>query len=91
MNLLYYLSFYPVALGWRRSTLRLYSCGACSIDNWKMEKFFNSQLSIANCFGLTEEALSGRPSGALKNLGCLSRRRVFRDFSAATETVASGV
>ena len=55
MDLLCYLSFYPVALGWRRSTLRLYSCGACSIDNWKMEKFFNSQLSIANCFGLTEE------------------------------------
>ena len=64
MDLLCYLSFYPVSLGWRR--------GACSIDNWKMEKFFNSQLSIANCFGLTEEALSGRPSGALKNLGCLS-------------------
>ena len=83
MDLLCYLSFYPVSLGWRRR--------ACSIDNWKMEKFFNSQLSIANCFGLTEEALSGRPSGALKNLGCLSRRRVFRDFSAATETVASGV
>ena len=25
MYLLCYLSFYPVALGWRRSTLRLYS------------------------------------------------------------------
>ena len=48
MDLLRYLSFYPVSLGWRRR--------ACSIDNWKMEKFFNSQLSIANCFGLTEEA-----------------------------------
>ena len=53
-----------------------------------MENFFNCQSSIVNCFGLTEEALSGRPSGVLKNLGCQSRRRVSRDFSVATETVA---
>ena len=56
MDLLRYLSFYPVALAGGAAALRLYSCGACSIDNWKMEKIFNSQLSIANCFGLTEEA-----------------------------------
>ena len=32
MYLLCYLSFYPVALGWRRSTLRLYTHCPLSID-----------------------------------------------------------
>ena len=46
MDLLYYLSFYPVALAGGAAALRLYSCRACSIDNWKMKKIFNSQFSI---------------------------------------------
>jgi len=48
MYLLCYLSFYPVALAGGAAALRLYSCEACSIDNWKMEKIFNSQLSIVH-------------------------------------------
>ena len=41
----------------RRSTLRLYSRGACSIDKWKMKKkIVNRQLSIVNWTGLVEFA-----------------------------------
>ena len=41
----------------RRSTLRLYSRGACSIDKWKMKKkIVNRQLSIVNWTGLVRRA-----------------------------------
>ena len=88
MDLLCYLSFYPVALagGAARCASTVAEPVPLTIGRWK-----NSQSSIVHWFGLTGEALSGRPSGALKNLGCQSRRQVSRDFSVATETVAFGV
>ena len=56
MDLLCYLSFYPVALGWRRSTLRLYSHFPNSTVNYifreireiRAKLIVNCQLSIFN-------------------------------------------
>ena len=51
MGLLCYLLFYPVALGWRRSTLRLYSHFPNSTVNYifreiRAKLIVNSQFSI---------------------------------------------
>ena len=46
-------------IGWRRSTLRLYSHWVCSTNKFReirAKLIVNRPLSIANCFGLTEEA-----------------------------------
>ncbi len=56
MDLLCYLSFYPVALGWRRSTLRLYSHFPNSTVNYifreireiRAKLIVNCQFSIVN-------------------------------------------
>ena len=48
MDLLYYLSFYPVALGWRRSTLRLYSHWVCSTNKFRVIREIRAKL-IVNC------------------------------------------
>ena len=53
MDLLCYLSFYPVALGWRRSTLRLYSHFPNSTVNYifreiRAKLIVNCQFSIFN-------------------------------------------
>lgn len=51
MDLLCYLSFYPVSLGWRRSTLRLYSHWVCSTNKFReirAKLIVNRPLSIVH-------------------------------------------
>ena len=65
----------------RRSTLRLYRRGACSIDKWKMKKkIVNRQLSIVNSqwIGLVLVSVKRRNEVERPERRCLSEASLRR-------------
>ena len=63
----------------RRSTLRLYSRGACSIDKWKMKKkIVHCQFSIVNWIGLVLVSVKRRNEVERPERRCLSEASLRR-------------